>query len=420
MKIIVCNKYFFLNGGTDKYLHDLMPQLSAMGHTVVPFSVRYAGSWSSAYSSFFLPPPGPPEQIYFSNFRLTGANWLRYLDRSVYSVEARFCLQRLIREVGGADIAYLLNIYNYMSPSIIHTFRRHGIPVVMRLGDYNLLCPSYLFLRDGRPCTLCLKGSYQYGVKFRCVKNSFPASVLRVMSMYVQRLLKIYDYVDAFVVPCGFMRQKLIEGGFPGEKIHMLRSPVVSQSAARSGAERRHILYFGRISIEKGIETLIGAYQQLPDPPDLILAGRSYDGEKERLERLILPGNRERIRFAGFREGADLSDLISGALLTVVPSLWYDNAPLSIYESFLHETPVAASSIGGITEQVQDGITGKLFLPGAEAALKKTLLWMLEDHERLRKMGIAGKEFVREQSSLDTHAGFLLDLFEGVGNKTMK
>jgi glycosyltransferase involved in cell wall biosynthesis len=235
--------------------------------------------------------------------------------------------------------------------------------------------------------------------------------------MYVHRLLRIYDLVDAFVVPCGFMRQKLVEGGFSPDRIHMLRSPVVSQFMAKSGAERRHILYFGRISIEKGIDTLIGAYQQLPDAPDLILAGRSYDGERERLERLILPVNRNRIRFTGFREGADLSDLIAGALLTVVPSIWYDNAPLSIYESFLHETPVAASSIGGIAEQIQDGVTGKLFFPGSQDALKNTLLWMLEDHERLRIMGIAGKAFVHEQSSLDTHAALLLDLFENVRNK---
>lgn len=398
-------------------MHDLIPQISGMGHTVVPFSVRYTGSWNSAYNSFFLPPPGPSDQIYYKNIKLSGGNWLRYFDRSIYSIEARRWLRQLIQKIDGADIAYLLNIYNYMSPSVIHTFRRHGIPVVMRLGDYNLLCPSYLFFRKGEPCTLCLQGSYQYGIKYRCVKNSFPASMLRVISMYVHKLMRIYDLVDAFVVPCGFMQQKLIEGGFPSEKIYLLRSPVALPLITNINAERRHILYFGRISIEKGLDTLIGAYQKLPDPPDLILAGRSYDGERERIERLILPPYKERIRFIGFKQGKELSELISGSLLTVVPSVWYDNAPLSIYESFLHQTPVVASSIGGIMEQVQDGVTGKLFVPGSEDALKNALIWMIEDHARLRKMGIAGNRFVKEQSSMDIHAAFLLDLFAGVRKK---
>ena len=417
MKIMICNKFFFLNGGTDRYMHDLMPQLSGMGHTVIPFSVRYAGSWESPYSDFFLPPPGPSDQIFFKNIKLSGGNWIRYLDRSIYSIEARACLRRLIHEVRGADVAYVLNVYNYMSPSIIHTFRRHGIPVVMRLGDYHLLCPSYLFLRSGKPCTLCMNGSYRYGITYRCVKNSLLASMLRVMSMYIQKLMKIYDIVDAFVVPCNFMRQKLIEGGFPDEKILMLRSPVVSQCVAKPHTKRQHLLYFGRISIEKGLETLIGAYQQLSDAPDLVLAGRSYDGEKERIERLILPENRNRIHFPGFVQGADLSELISGALMTVVPSIWYDNAPLSVYESFLHETPVIASSIGGISEQVQDGVTGKLFVPGSEDGLKNALIWMLADPEQLKKMGMAGKAFVQEQSSLEMHTERLLDLFDRVRNK---
>jgi glycosyltransferase involved in cell wall biosynthesis len=89
---------------------------------------------------------------------------------------------------------------------------------------------------------------------------------------------------------------------------------------------------------------------------------------------------------------------------------------MSVYESFLHETPVAASAIGGISEQVQDGVTGKLFVPGSEDGLKNALIWMLQDHDRLKKMGIAGKAFVREQSSLNLHAAHLLDLFDRVKN----
>ena len=414
MKIILCNKYFFLNGGTEKYLQELLRRLAATGHEPVPFSVRYAGSWASPYSEFFLPPPGPAEEIYYQNIRLSPANCLRYIDRSMYSIEARWRLSRLLKATGGADMAYLLNIYNYMSPSIIHTFRKNGIPVVMRLGDYNLLCPSYLLLRNARPCTLCLQGSYMSGVRYRCVKESLPASALRVFSMYVHRWLDLYGLVDAFVVPCNFMRQRLIDGGFPAGRIHVLRSPAVSEIEAGGAQQRRHILYFGRISPEKGLDTLIRSYQQLTDAPELILAGRSYDGEQERLEALVAPENRGRIHFAGFQEPLELAGLIGGALFTVVPSRWYDNAPLSVYESFLHATPVMAARIGGIPEQVTDGVTGKLFAPDNVDDLRDGMLWLLADRDRLAQMGRAGKEFVRQECGMDRHAVLLLELFEKV------
>jgi glycosyltransferase involved in cell wall biosynthesis len=414
MKIIVCNKFFFLNGGTEKYLQALLRHLSLSGHDPVPFSVGYAGSWQSEYSRFFLPPPGRADEIFYRDIRLRPASILRYIDRSVYSLEARRALARLLRETGGADIAYLLNIYNYMSPSIIDGFRKRGIPVVMRLGDYNLQCPSYLFLRANRPCTLCMRGSYWHGLRYRCVKGSFSASTLRAAAMYVHRLLRLYTRVDAFVVPCEFMRSQLVLGGFPYERIHVIRSPAVSETAPDSARTRRHILYFGRISPEKGLDTLIEAWSRLADAPELILAGRSYDGEQERLATLVPRSHRDRVIFTGFQEPAELGRLIDEALLTAVPSRWYDNAPLSVHESFLHATPVIAARIGGIPEQVQHGITGMLFEPDSADGLHAALHAMLSDRELLEQMGRAAHDYVNRECGMDLHAEHLLDLFARV------
>jgi glycosyltransferase involved in cell wall biosynthesis len=385
-----------------------------MGHECVPFSVHYAGSWPSPYNRFFMPPPGPASEVFYRDIKLRPASLVRYIDRSVYSLEARWRLSRLLRETGGADIAYLLNIYNYMSPSIIDTFRKRGIPVVMRLGDYNLQCPSYLFLRAGAPCTLCMQGSYWQGLRHLCVKGSAAASALRVLAMYVHKALNLYGKVAAFVVPCAFMKNQLMQGGFPEERIHVIRSPAVSETAQAAGAGRRHILYFGRISPEKGLDTLIEAWSALADAPDLILAGRSYDGEQERLEKLAPAADRNRITFAGFQDAHRLGKLIDEALLTVVPSRWYDNAPLSVHESFLHATPVVAARIGGIPEQVQDGVTGMLFEPDSARGLRAALQQMLSDRERLECMGRAAYEYVNRECSMGLHAERLLDLLEKV------
>jgi glycosyltransferase involved in cell wall biosynthesis len=417
LRILCCNKYFFVNGGTEKYLSDVMAGLGSRGHEVVPFSVRYANSWPSPYLDQFLPPPGNPEQAHFRNIRLSSGNWLRLLDRGIYSMEARRYLARLIRRIAGADVAYVLNVYNYMSPSILDTLHRFDIPIVMRLGDYNLVCPNYTLLRDGKPCTLCLGGNYAHGLRHRCVKGSLVPSAVRVFSMYLHRWLKLYRQVAAFVVPCNFMKDTLVQAGFPGDRIHLLRTPVPpvrSWPGVRRG-DQDYILYFGRISYEKGLDTLLEAYQQLLPPVDLVLIGRSYDGESERLKRMINPAAAKRIRFPGFLQGDELARWIAEALFTVVPSRWYDNAPLSIYESYLHGTPVVASRIGGIPEQVIDGQTGLLFLPDSATALAEALRWMLSDRRRLEEMGGRARAWVVEECSLEHHLQRLLELFRSVG-----
>jgi glycosyltransferase involved in cell wall biosynthesis len=451
MQIVFCNKYFFLNGGVEKYLYDVMTYLSARGHTTIPFSVRYAGTWPSPYQDYFLAPPGDPGQALWANIRFSPANILRFLDRSTYSFEARIKLSRLLQAFPGTDIAYILNIYNYMSPSIIHTFKRHRIPVVMQIGDYNLLCPSYSLLRDGRPCTLCVRGQYYHGLQYRCVKNNLAASAVRVAAMYLQRLLGLYELVDAFVVPCEFMKNKLLEGGVSEHKLQVLYYPVERRQGTRKrrgereregrregeirSVERIHVLqypiertvapgkawhkkdyivYFGRLSYEKGIDTLIGAFQKLNPPIDLYIIGRSYDGEEERLKRLIEPHVQDRIHFLGFQSGQTLMQWIAEALFSVVPSRWYDNAPISTYESFMNGTPVLASRIGGIPEQVQEGVTGRLFEPDSCGDLAQKMDEMLLNRDQLMQMGIAGQDYVRKTLLIKDQMDSLMNLFENV------
>lgn len=414
-KIAFCNKYYFLNGGTEKYLHDLMQYLPSLGHEVVPFSVNYAGSWPSQYQSFFLPSPSDPSQAHLRDIRVNPKNALKFIDRSIYSLEAKAYLKRLLTAAGGVDIAYLLNIYNYMSPSLIHTFKRLNIPVVMQLGDYNLLCPSYSLLRDGRPCTLCVTGRYYHGLEYRCVKKNFAASALRTVAMYMHRFLKIYDHVAGFVVPCNFMKNMLIQGGFPAGRIHLIPYPVeFPKEAADPSDKQDYIIYFGRISYEKGLDTLIAAYQRKPLAADLVIVGRSYDGEKERLMPLIKPEFADRIRFVGFQIGAKLSHLIGQALFSVVPSRWYDNAPISIYESLGQATPVVAADIGGIPEQVVDYVNGRLFAPDDEDQLAQVLDWMLADRKRLADMGRAGREYIVTELTIAKHCDQLLALFGNI------
>jgi glycosyltransferase involved in cell wall biosynthesis len=411
MKILMANKFFFLNGGVEKYYRDLLVRFTETGHEPIPFSVGYSGNWDSAYSSFFLPPPDKEGKAHYKDIRIRPGNILRYLDRSIYSLEARYYLYRLIKAASRIDAAYVFNIYNYMSPSIIDFLNKKNIPVIMQVGDYNLLCPCYTFLRHGSPCTLCLKGNYTHGLRHKCVKSSYPASALRVLAMFVQRLIRVYHRVDAFTVPCLFMKEKMIQGGFDEKRIHLLHYPMPGLKRFEPAEKKDYILYFGRISYEKGLDTLIAAYQDLAPGEDLYIVGRSYDGEKQRLLEMIGPEFTDKIHFFDFMEKNELDQWIARALFTVVPSRWYDNAPLSIYESFQLQTPVVGADIGGIPEQIQDKVSGRLFAPGSVPELARAMNWMLEDRERLLEMGVRGADFVTEHCDMDRHVDQLLNIF---------
>ena len=182
----------------------------------------------------------------------------------------------------------------------------------------------------------------------------------------------------------------------------------------RNWHKKNYIVYFGRLSYEKGLDTLIGAFQKLNPPTDLYIIGRSYDGEEERLKDLILPHARDRIHFLGFQSGQTLSQWIAEALFSVVPSRWYDNAPLSIYESFLNGTPVLASRIGGIPEQVQEGVTGQLFEPDSCDELAQKMGLMLSNRDQLLQMGIAGQAYVKDTLLIKDQMDDLMNLFEAV------
>lgn len=411
MRIVLCNKYFFLNGGTEHYLSACLEELPRRGHEAVPFSVAYARNWPSPFDRYFLPAPGDPRQTHYRTIRPTPLSLVRHVERMLYSFEANRVLGRLLDAVGGADIGYVLNVYNYMSPSILRAFRARGIPTVVRFGDYSPLCANYAFLRGDTPCTECARGGFWHGIVHRCVKGSLAASTLRVASMYLHRWLRLYENADAIIAPCAFMYDRLLEGGFPAERLHHIPQPALPLAPVEPVPKGDYILYFGRISREKGLDTLIKAYCALNPAEDLLLVGNAFNGYGEELRALIPPGLRHKIRFLGFQGGEDLSRLVAGARLTVVPSRNYDNAPLAVLESALAGTPVLGAAIGGIPELLRPGVTGELFRSGDAVDLAAKLGALLADRDRLARMGEAGKRFTEEHFSLSRHLDTLTGLF---------
>ena len=193
MNVLVANNRFLVSGSPERYLFTLIDLLEKNGHTAIPFSNAYRQNRPSPYATHFLPPPVDADAVYYRQFRLTPWKKLQLLGRSVYYPEAYRCVATIIDDYQ-IDLAYLLAIANYISPSIISACKARHIPVVMRLSDFNLLCPSYLFLREEHPYMMnAVDHGLQRVIVHRCLQSSTLVSLARVIAMTTHRLMCIYD-----------------------------------------------------------------------------------------------------------------------------------------------------------------------------------------------------------------------------------
>ena len=408
MKILLINYRYYLSGGPERYMFHVKELLEKHHHEVIPFAVHNSQNAPSEYEKYFVDPIGGRDAVYYEDCRKTPRVIWQLFWRSVYSSEVEKAIRREIEEVR-PDIVYILHFVNKLSPSVIVGAKKMGLPVVVRLSDYFLLCPRFDFLFQKRPCEDCLKYGYRMCVKRKCVKNSFFASCVRVLSMKAHSLLGVYKNVDAFITPSHFLKEKLTEYGFETDKIRYIPTFTEISPEDELSQTGSYGLYFGRISEEKDVETLVKAYELLPDR-HLKIAGNDSTEYALKLKAYIESRGISNVTFLGFQQGENLKRVIQGARFTVLPSIWYDNLPNAVLESFRYAKPILASAIGSLLEMVEDGVNGFLFPPGDSEALAEKIR-LLDDDELVRRMGRRGRERLESEFSEERHYRELLSLF---------
>jgi glycosyltransferase involved in cell wall biosynthesis len=411
LRIIGINKYYYIDGGPERYLFSLTDYLETLGHEVIPFAVAYPRNNPSEYDKYFLKPAGGGTETKLDKLEGGISTKLKIALRSVYSVEAKQALEKLIVDTK-PDLIYCLNIVNHLSPSLIDAAQKHGVPVVMRLSDYNLICPSYLFLRDGQVCTECERG-YYHALKHRCVYKSLTATFCRVAGMYIHKFSGIYRKVDAFVTPARFMQEAMIRAGFQESKIHHIPTFVNSSKWTPRYDNDGYILYFGRLTPEKGSEFLIRSYLESSTSDPLIIVGDGPSEHVEQVKSLAAQAKPGSITLVGGKSGEELQRIVGGAKYVVVPSLCFDNTPNVVYESFAAGKPVIASALGGLPEQVDDE-TGILVEPGNVSQLAAAIDRLSASPEMIDTLGQGARRRVEEKHSIEDHVDRLLRLFSEI------
>lgn len=333
MTVLICHNFYQRPGGEDGVYHSETTLLRRHDHRVVQYEVH--------------------------NDDVAHMGRLQLAAATVWNHAHHRDLRRLIRRER-PDVVHVHNTLPLLSPAVYYAARAEGVPVVQTLHNYRLCCPKALLFRDAAPCEDCVGRAVAWpAIVHRCYRQDRAATTAVTTMLAVHRGLGTWRHgIDAYIALSEFARRLFVRQGLPEERIFVKRNVVIPDPGLGDGRDGG-VVFVGRLSPEKGLDTLLTAWNELRDVP-LTLAG---DGPMAPRITALAARN-PAIRVVGHLSGTNVLDLIGRAACLVCPSEWYEGCPLVVAEAFARGTPVLASRIGALEEMVSHDVTGVLFRPG--------------------------------------------------------
>lgn len=305
-----------------------------------------------------------------------------YSFRTVGEIEALVTKQR-------PNVALVQNVFPLISPSVYYALHRLKVPIVQLVYNYRLICPNAILYTQGKICERCVKGNFVHAVRYKCFKESYLLSTLYAGTLALHRHVRdIAKLISAYVTPDLFLRDKLIQGGFPQERIFPLLTPLDAGEYEPHYEHKGYFVYFGRIVREKGIFTALKAMKALPKSRLFVVGGGE---EEEEARAMVRAMGLDNVQFTGPKYNEELISILRDTLAVVVPTEWYDNSPLVVLQAMSLGKPVIASNIDGIPEIVHDGQEGLLFQPGNVEELVERMKRLESDEELRLQLGHAAR-----------------------------
>jgi glycosyltransferase involved in cell wall biosynthesis len=382
MKVLAVHNRYQQPGGEDQVFLAETALLESYGHRVVRYSTH--------------------------NDRVAEMNRLALAGNTLWNSSTYRELRALIRQER-PHVAHFHNTFPLVSPAGYYAAKAEGVPVVQTLHNYRLLCPNALFFRDGRVCEDCMGKVIPWpGVVHKCYRGSRAASGLVTAMLTTHRVLRTWtEMVDAYVALTEFARRKFVEGGLPAEKM-VVKPNFVYPDPGPGEGRGGYALFVGRLSPEKGVGTLLAAWERLDRQVPLKVVG---DGPL-REQVVEAPDRHPCVEYLGYRPAEEVHALMKEASMLVFPSEWYETFGRVAAEAFATATPVIAADIGAIAELVEHGHTGLRFRPGDPEDLAAQVGWFLshpEEHARMRREARA--EFEAKYTAERNHQ-MMMEIYE--------
>ncbi len=382
MKILMVHTYYRIRGGEDESFDAEARLLEQQGHDVV--------------------------KVVFHNEDLASRPFWTQAAATLWNREA-YARIRQVLQVHRPDVVHVQNTFPLASPAVIHAAKKANVPVVMTLRNYRLLCVNAGLFRGGRPCEDCLGKVPWRGVVRRCYRNSFPASMVVAGMVTLHRALRTWQMVDRFVVLSEFSRSKFLQAGFPKDRM-VIKPNFVHPDPGLGDGKGGYALFVGRLSPEKGLDTLLEAWTRLHRRIPLRIVGDGPLARRVQEASERCPG----IMWLGRRPLRETYVLMGEATLVVVPSIVYETFGRVAVEAFARGTPVVASRIGALKEIVEEERNGLLVEPGNPDDLVRKVVWLLERPDILTRMRGEARKTYEERYTAERNYRMLMDIYRSV------
>ena len=334
--------------------------------------------------------------------------------RMVWATDAAADLRALIARER-PDVVHMHNTFLLISPAAYYACREMGVPVVQSLHNPRLLCPAASFYRDGRACEDCLGRTPPWpGVLHGCYRGSRLQTAAVAGMLTAHRLLRTWDsQVSAFVVFTDFYRRKFIEGGLPADRIFVKPHFVAPDPGDRGPGAGDYALFVGRLDPEKGVRTLVRAWQN--GGPGIPLKIRGEGQLRAEVAREIERPGGTAAELVGRLPSGELAALVKGARFLVWPSEgYYETFGLVAIEAFACGVPIIASRTGVLAEMVRDGRTGLHFDPGDAADLAAKAAWAWAHPDEMQAMGRHARAEFEAKYTEERNYGLLMGIYQDV------
>ncbi|GHT75465.1 glycosyl transferase [Bacteroidia bacterium] len=274
-------------------------------------------------------------------------------------------------------IVVVHNLYPYISPAVLKPIHKAGVPIIMTVHNYRLICPTGLFMRNAKPCELCLeKGNEWSCVRYNCEHSLLKSIGYAGRNWYARKTKAYTDNVDTYTCLTDFQKQKLVEAGFDENKITVIPNSIPFSSELNY-MPGDYVAYIGRLSYEKGYDLLIEAANEIPEIP-FYFAGAKRD---------IVTKTPQNVQLIGHLNKEALAEFIRNSRFVVMPSRCYEGFPMTILEAAAYAKPTIAPAHAGFLEIIDENETGLHFEPGNVVDLSQKIRYLWKNEVACRQMG---------------------------------
>lgn len=401
MKVLLAsNHHGALAGGAVAMIRVTEELLRSAGHDTVTFAIREDANFDSRSRAYFPSIGDLRRQPLPSDD--SGA--------SPYSIPARVRVLRLVR-AERPDVAHLHNVFGKLTLSVVDALHSESIPIVLTLHEYKSVCPNgVLYTHDG-VCHRCVRGGrFWNAVRHRCLDRSVYKSAIAAAEAYLNRWRGVWDKIDLFVAPSEFLRDAVVAGGLPRDRIEVVPNPAPALSDPRDRRiDGQTFVYSGRLIPQKGLDVLLDAVNLTKANVRLVLFGSGPLDRylRQRVERERLP-----VEIRGYADNQTIARELDGCVASVTPSLWYENCPMAILEAAGRGVATIAGDLGAMPELVEHKETGLVVSPGDARGLASALDEVAADPAWAAQLGRAAWERVRARHDPQRYVVRILDLYE--------